>query len=168
MIIIIQFRFSAVSGTQDAIECSRFGLAFPKYLPKFDIIEEQFGWVVPQPCKMLEFLGWVVSQHSFMRLGGCLLPSSTGNLEGQGQLFVWSLSLSHYSRVLFNSRVWPTKIEQPFWFWQFWNKTSHMWRVFGTQYLNYVWCPFCKFRSQNPTLLKVELAALVLLTEKMY
>ena len=40
MIIIIQFRFSAVSGTQDAIECSRFGLAFPKYLPKFDIIEE--------------------------------------------------------------------------------------------------------------------------------
>ena len=105
---------------------------------------------------------------SFMRLGGCLLPSSTGNLEGQGQLFVWSLSLSHYSRVLFNSRVWPTKIEQPFWFWQLWNKTSHMWGVFGSQYPNYVWWPFYKLRSQNPILLKVELAALVLLTEKMY
>ena len=45
---------------------------------------------------------------------------------------------------------------------------SHMWRVYGTQLLNYVWCPFYKLRSQNPTLLKVELAALVLLTEKMY
>ena len=37
-----------------------------------------------------------------------------------------------------------------------------------SQYLNYAWCPFYKLRSQNPSLLKVELAALVLLTEKMY
>ena len=119
---------------------------------------------------MLEFLGWVVSQHSFMRLGGCLLPSSTGNLEGQGQLFVWSLSLSHYSRVLFNSRVWPAKIEQPFWFDNFETKpliceeymAISILIMSGVHY-------FYKFRSQlNPTLLKVELAALVLPTKKMY
>ena len=121
------------------------GMLFPNTHQNDRIVD----WVLPQPYKMFEFLGWVVSQHSFMRVGGCLLPSSTGNLNGQGQLFVWSLSLNHYSQVLFNSRVWPAKIEQPFWFWQFWNKTPHMWRVYGTQYLNYVWCPFYKLWSQN-------------------
>ena len=82
MIIIIPFRFSAVSGTQDAIECPHFGNAFPKYLPKLkNSLAESFL----SPAKCLNFLagllanivlwGWVdvcsLAQRAAWR-GSCL------------------------------------------------------------------------------------------------